>query len=197
MIKCKEDLLNTYIENDQGELRELYIKAGQRLNVNVWSNDTLKREFISCSYPEVETHSSTIFLLGGHRPYHSNSKQLTLSDFKPKLKTKVEYVKCEESLNDIAKAMIDGELFYSEDGDVTYNWHDGSFDDQYGDTFIVVGEFHRKVETEVTWQDEISDDRTHVYIYDLDKQVAIDRMPNDMFIAMCHLVASMTDKPEV
>ena len=74
---------------------------------------------------------------------------------KPKPKTRSEYVKVEMDTNDIAKAMIDGEVFYSELGEHEYSWGGDGFIDKQGDTVRVVGDYYRKQEVEVDWRDEL------------------------------------------
>lgn len=86
MIVCKEDLINTYIENDYGELRDLYIEAmnifGIRSPVEGRFDYLLKGEkkYIACM---------TEFCRNGQPEWSSNYcevralKKLTLSDLKP------------------------------------------------------------------------------------------------------------------
>ncbi len=59
---------------------------------------------------------------------------------------------------------------------------------------------YRKVETEMTWQDEVKvllkesehcNEGVDIYFHGADKQVS-----DSQFIKLCHLVASLTNKPE-
>ena len=59
------------------------------------------------------------------------------------------FVKVDMPINDIAKAMIDGEVFYSEDGKKCASWSDGYFCNNYGLQCILTGPFHRKTLTPV------------------------------------------------
>ena len=81
-------------------------------------------------------------------------------------KVKVTYEKVEMSTNEIAKAMIDGEVFYSADGDYYYEWNGKSFTDSDGDCFYVFGHFYRRVETEVKWYDDIPEGGVLCWVWD-------------------------------
>ena len=64
------------------------------------------------------------------------------------------FVKVDMPINDIAKAMIDGEVFYSEDGKKCASWSDGYFCNNYGLQCILTGPFHRKTLTPVDHKQE-------------------------------------------
>ena len=64
------------------------------------------------------------------------------------------FVKVDMPINDIAKAMIDGEVFYSEDGKKCASWADGYFCNNYGQECILTGPFHRKTLTPVDHEEE-------------------------------------------
>jgi len=70
-------------------------------------------------------------------------------------KLKVTYEKVNMSLNDIAKAMIEGAVFYSETGIYSYSWSNYKFLNIKGDVIDIAGDFYRKVETQVSWYDNI------------------------------------------
>lgn len=53
------------------------------------------------------------------------------------------------STNEIAKAMIDGEVFYSKCGKFEYTWNGNSFIDSRGLDVAITGEFYRKKEIEI------------------------------------------------
>lgn len=113
MITKKEDLINTYIENDYGELRDLYIEAmnifGIRGSVNGRFDYLLEgeRKYIACM---------TEFCRNGQSEWSSNYcdvralKKLTISDLKPR--TRTEYEKVTESIFDLRDEFERGELYF-------------------------------------------------------------------------------------
>lgn len=103
-----------------------------------------------------------------HQPYemisgaNGNAREFIFKDGfveamkedKPK-RTKVEYVKVEVSINEIAKLMIDGEVFYSKNGGDKFDWRLNAF----GKNNIALSElngfdFHRRIETEIDERQE-------------------------------------------
>ena len=56
-----------------------------------------------------------------------------------------EYIKLTESMDDIAKMMIDGDVFYNRTGRYTYSWAGGEFVTSFGGTISVDGVFYRRV----------------------------------------------------
>jgi hypothetical protein len=123
---------------------------------------------------------------------------------KPEPKKVVEYVKVESenvSVFDLREDFEAG-LFHHRNSDDTY--HAYKSENSMIRDFIKYG-LYKKVEREVTWQDkllefldgELSKDKTKI---DLIVAVNLDEcdflsMHNEDFIAMCHLVSSMTDNP--
>lgn len=73
MIKCKEDLYNTYIVNDFGELCDKYIAACKKFGTGVWSTNTVKLKYIY-----IENTGDGV--MSSYRLY-PDSKQITLADF--------------------------------------------------------------------------------------------------------------------
>ena len=71
-------------------------------------------------------------------------------------KLKVTYEKVEMSLNDIAKAMIDGAVFYNETGTISFRWVIKSFCNSMGSTICIEGDFYRKAETQDPWYENIT-----------------------------------------
>lgn len=61
-------------------------------------------------------------------------------------KMKAEYVKVEASSNEIAKMMIDGEVFYSDNGKQNYRWDGGTLTGIHVWHVRLTGDFYRKVE---------------------------------------------------
>ena len=121
-----------------------------------------------------------------------------------KPKTRIEYVKVDASLSDIAKMMIDGETFYNESGDTSYAWSGYRFEVNNGGQIEIRGDFYRRIEKEVIWQEEATefiDNAEHLGRMD---GLSVVFMPitgeyseqsEAEFIEMCHLVASLTTNP--
>ena len=95
MITKKEDLINTYIKNDHGELRDLYTKKAVNLglSINISCTVTSSRFIFTTMNPgrygNVDHTSSPDHLVSRYGPM----RELTLSDLKPS--TKTEFVKLE------------------------------------------------------------------------------------------------------
>lgn len=113
MIKCKEDLINTYIENDHGELRDLYVKKaielgfahqGYRDRDFSWYN----LEFIGiCEGWDNDRLGQT--MIKNEKINDYECKKLTLLDLKPR--TRTEYEKVTESIFDLRDEFERGELY--------------------------------------------------------------------------------------
>lgn len=74
---------------------------------------------------------------------------------KPK-KTKVSYeLVTDLDTNGIAKAMIDGETFYNNDGSESYKWGGGLFINQSYKEIIVKGKFYRRIENSLEWWEDL------------------------------------------
>lgn len=99
MITCKGDLIGTYIKNDNGELRDLYISLCESLFVDGTPKDLMmsNEEWLGlnreCKFIGVYEGGMWI----AHQ-YRSKEKEITISDLKPIPQTKeVEWV-CVEGL---------------------------------------------------------------------------------------------------
>lgn len=110
MIKCKEGLINTYIENDFGELRDLYLAKCE--------------EFGICA-DDIDKNSGTIGVLDrcDISMWHNlmertidKCRKLTLSDLKSR--TRTEYEKVTESIFDLRDEFERGELYFTANGDI-------------------------------------------------------------------------------
>jgi hypothetical protein len=120
----KEGLLNTYIENDFGKLRELYINAcisagfenhrgGETIN---WYN----LSFVGTCWSD--------WRIGQTRDISGkleHNRELTLADFEeeeePKMETKYKYTLVDMSPEEIYRAMLDGEVFYENGGTIEFD----------------------------------------------------------------------------
>ncbi|QZI90984.1 hypothetical protein MYOV024v1_p0059 [Vibrio phage PS34B.2] len=153
MITKKEDLINTYIENDSGELRDLYTKKAidLGLSINVASIVTSSRFIFTKMNPEkygnVDHASRLDYLVSTYGPM----REVTLSDLKPR--TKTEFVKCEfEHAWEAVKAFGEGEKLYTK-----RSHKDFVLIDNAPDVLRFLYDLHRKVETEIDEQQEFVD----------------------------------------
>jgi hypothetical protein len=193
----KEKLLNTYIDDGCGELIELYAKA--------CAHYEMEGEHFSKSWVEYHGVSDRGVMgsASGCSFYKKHGrKQLILADFKPKVK--VEYVSVNKELDggkfwECARDFAEGDCEFFTDGDSALKIHTYN-------TLLAnyrSGMLYRKVETELTWQDELIEHLRRNRI-GLDCAIcdgefdnfSLPTLSNKQLIGICHLVASMTDKPE-
>jgi hypothetical protein len=72
------------------------------------------------------------------------------------MKTKVTYELVEDlSSNEIAKAMIDGEVFYDPKGTISFCWDGDTFRSNKSERIGVYGCFYRRVETPIEWWEDL------------------------------------------
>ena len=153
MITKKEDLINTYIVNDHGELRDLYISALGRFGVDTCESDEHFLIYEPDDYPHMDTASF------GWNNYN-NSRRLTISDLKPRTRTKYERVT--ESIFDLRDEFERGELYCKHE-------HAREFT-QVINTQTLAQALHggycfRKVEKEIDWREEVSNFVDDKYSY--------------------------------
>ena len=188
MITCKEDLVNTYINNDFGELRDLYIKIALEHNVKVFGNGGYDY-LLSKNSIGVRDWGFGPQLEWNDREF-KNARLITLSDLKP---TPTKFVKVEESIFDLKGEFERGELYSSDcEGHYTQlkckkRFYLAAYQDS----------IYRQVE--IDWRDEVYawQHTAKIGIYtplDITVGSLIDSH-SDKFIEMCHLVASLTEKP--
>ena len=90
MINCKEDLYGTYIENDNGELRNLYLSKCQEFGLNINSACYVTRSALIFAkegfgrFGNVD-HAEVLDFITSK---HGITKELTLSDLKPVIEWK-------------------------------------------------------------------------------------------------------------
>lgn len=108
-------------------------------------------------------------------------KQLTISDFKP---TRTEYVKVTDSIFDLKADFEKGEL-YEKDSGYCKLISESDFAFAYRENAI-----YRKVEREITWQDELE----RLYpVNAINGHVSFKQLITDeQFIEMCHKVYHLT-----
>lgn len=185
----KSKLINGFIKNDEGELRELFFNACDEYLIDFEENiESSQAKYIQIVDFEWLYTNST-----------EDSVELTIDDFKAKPKTKVEYVKCEfkHAWEALKEYQEDGNLFLSAGAVGVYI--------PPNDIYQVVGNhpnLYRRIETEITWQDELEEFMSKCVHFDganaiqdfYNGQPKIKVLDNE-FLSMCHLVVSLTDKP--
>jgi len=176
----KEKLLDSYIENDKGELLDAYVAAAKYHGINSYSCNTKSCCYVEC-YKSSKDAGFELVGCDSSGALEFTSKQLTLADFK---RTKVEYVKCEiKVFHKLAEEYVNTELFYA-------------IDDQHQlitglETLVAAYKsdiVYRKVETEITWRDEVKELFGNSY-----ESLRVHKMiecNNPKFIEMCHLVSN-------
>mgnify|MGYP001770909124 CR=1 FL=1 len=151
MITCKKDLINTYIENDHGELRDLYLSKCEDFGFlsNLGRKPT-EMAGISAPYFGMTEIDGALSHSTNWSYADNGCKKLTLSDLKPR--TKVEYEKVTLSLSEKSEILESGEWLYLDpdgrshiDMNCAANWTIGSLRDM---------EVYRKVERPVEWLDD-------------------------------------------
>lgn len=161
-ITCKEDLLNTYIKNDNDELLDLFISKMKEFGIK------------SCDDPDFE------YLRGGNKPFIfcstqfsgcgqaewgrcgcSKYRRLTLDDFKPASpKTKPVYTPVTESIFDLKEDFEAGNLYFRWFGNPESE--DSVGYDQITDENMLFSRYEekrllRKTEKPVEWFEEAAD----------------------------------------
>ena len=148
------DLKNSYIVNDNGPLLKAWLKEASKQGLNPRKRDTawLNEAFVFMHTVDGILGADTC---DNHQRI-ADKEELALKDFMPK-KTKTEYVKVDMSPKDIARAMLDGEVFYNKDGEHSYKWSGIGFVNTRGHAIYIQSAFYRKVETEIQWYDDITE----------------------------------------
>ena len=87
-------------------------------------------------------------------------------------KTKVSYeLVTDLTINEIAKAMIDGEVFYNQYGGVSYSWNDGRFESHIGSAINIEGNFYRRIEKPVEWWEDLDSLKYPLAIIDINGKI--------------------------
>jgi hypothetical protein len=171
---CCEYFLGSLLWESVHDLADLRKKQGKTFADNLLS-------------VKVELEPSTI------EP-HTFADLLDEHSVKPRMK--VDYVKLTGDFWEVAKEYQEGKLFYKCTETCIIDTLEQLVNLYKSDNI------YRKVETEVTWQDELNSflGRNSV-LYDIEfqsKHVHIDtEIENDQFIEMCHLVSSMNKQPKL
>jgi hypothetical protein len=177
MITCKEDLMNTYIVKGNDALTKAYLNACKEyVNVYALDCDRWPEDFHLYFNPEFDHIQS-----GSCDT--SKYKEITLKDL---VKTKpTKFVKVEESIFDLKEEFEMGELYVST--------CEGHYTQILGENGLFLAVFNDSIyrQVEIDWRDEVEKHR-----YVLNAPYYSMRNDPDKFIAMCHAIAELTDKPE-
>ncbi|AOQ26676.1 hypothetical protein [Vibrio phage 2E1] len=184
MITCKEDLINTYIVKGDDALTKAYISACKEyvdvyaLQCDRWPED--RHLYFSSKCKHIQSGECDT----------SKYKEITLKDLKSK---PTKFVKVEGSIFDLKEEFERGELYSSD--------CDGHYTQLKCEKKLYLAahqdSVHRKVE--IDWRDEVNSYflKTKVLGVDCTIEESIEtNFYNDEFISLCHLVASLTEKPE-
>ena len=157
MITCKEDLINTYIENDQGELRDLYLAKCEDFGLYINPSCYLTGSAIifskKCEKPFGNTdHSSPDlqYLIDNY----GDMKQITLSDLKPRTKTVYDRVEFNHAWELVKQFELHNDIFYKSSSTPTYELMSiENVQNMLRNKYPV--SLYRKVEKEIDWRDEV------------------------------------------
>ncbi|AUR97637.1 hypothetical protein NVP1243O_14 [Vibrio phage 1.243.O._10N.261.54.B5] len=195
MITCKEDLMNTYIENDFGDLRKTYIGKAIELGYNHQGNRERGLDWYDLPYIAINDSwddayvGQTADVTRGIR--FSESKILTLSDLKP---TPTKFVKVEESILDLKGEFERGELYSSD--------CEGHYTQLKCEKKLYLAAHLDSVyrQVEIDWRDEVV--KSLPAGYGVESFGGKDIRVNGMFdkeqalILANAIIASLTEKPE-
>lgn len=186
MITCKEDLINTYIENDFGELRDLYIKKAIELGVK-----TCERGRFEYLLDKV-TIGVRDWGYGAQLEWNNrcfgDAKYLTLSDLKPP--TKVVYEKVNfSSVGECVQSVHDnyGEYFFLNNGTGEYQlaeYQDSAWYWKEDNIYI-------KVEKEIDWREEVHNKLQSDYHWSTPIAEIIND-ESDCFLELCRVALRAT-----
>lgn len=184
MITCKEELLNTYIINDKSSLRDAYLGKLKEFGFEWYFQSKTPKQHHLDAFEILVNEDNKIDWNDKVSDGMKSRKQLTLSDFKP---TRAEYVKVTDSIFDLKAEFDAGELYHEIIGSSEL----AVIDDEPGLIYeLQHGNVYRKVEHEITWQDELE----RLYpVNAINDHVSFKRLITDeQFIEMCHKVYHLT-----
>lgn len=184
MITCKEDLINTYIVKGDDVLTKAYISACKEyvdvyaLQCDRWPGD--RHLYFNPEYKHIQSGECDT----------SKYKEITLKDLvKP---TPTKFVKVEEPIFDLKAEFERGEL-YSSDCECCYTQlkcKKKLYLAGYQDSI------YRQVK--IDWRDEVKEvyDAVEFPVGEQGSLYMREDWDEQEFIKFCHLVASLTEKPE-
>lgn len=190
MITRKEDLHNTWIKNDRGELRDLYISVAKSFGIDDETCDEgLSFIGIFSEWEGCEIVGNTDTLLFGQ----GSRKQLTIKDLKKEKPTPTKFVKVEESIFDLKGEFEHGELYQKPEFARDYSLVSNV---QALASALDGGFCYRQVE--IDWRDEVVELFGSGLIRRCgeDFQIGGVSMPSLTLVKLSHAIASLTEKPE-
>lgn len=180
MIKTKEDLLNTRIRFKEGSaLVEKYVSLAEYLGIRVTHSCMSIYEWAvnnKATWLCIDSKDKSVYYrldkdiqdldFSGNSPV--NYRELTLEDFEPEevqpaitSVTKYKYTLVDKSPEEIYRAMLDGEVFYEEEGEVELRFDGVQFISKDLKTSVRVyiksipEDNQICIREEVKWQDEV------------------------------------------
>lgn len=181
MIKCKEDLINTYVKNTPELRREflsLAVKFGlidsksdigqssEESVVAYWHNVTGDNPMVGCWFVYADQ-------------IKEECRELTLSDLKPR--TRTEYEKVTESIFDLRDEFERGELYFQQGGEYLPYKLEAEF--AHG---FMHDRIYRKVEKEIDERQEFVERASGL----VSKSHAVDYSLGKMYDAGCRFVGA-------
>lgn len=156
-VFTKGELKNTIISNDCSTKLNLYLDAIKSTGGTIKHSLCFLQQSWEVSFIDTFTFGNDFQVDFSHSHSMLSSgkyKELTLDDFYEKESGMFKYELVKDlTLNEIAKAMIDGEVFYSEKGNVEFFWSGTCFCGTHATYLAVSGEYYRKVKCE--WYDKL------------------------------------------
>lgn len=187
MIACKEELLNTYIINDKGALRDAYLGKLKEFGFEWYFQSGKPAKHHLNAFEILVNANNKIDWNDKVNNGMKSRKRLTISDFKP---THTEYVKVTDSIFDLKAELEAGELYVKhKNKDKHYQINS----EQWLVSAKNNGNVYRKVEHEITWQDELRNAIKNGQAVGLGSiQVGEVDLTDGQFIEMCHKVYHLT-----
>lgn len=189
VIKCKEDLINTYVKTDCEELVALYLEKCKEFGFAWFSGEKIAGNENYADGPFLGLNEDIRMSLGnGSEDYFDRCgcRKLTLSDLKPR--TRTEYEKVTESIFDLREEFERGELYFKcSEGDWVQAVHESEVVHFLNNCCL-----YRKVEKQIDWREEVStwvQQNQSVNIDFLTNSVMYyhGSVSNDTFLEMCRV----------
>lgn len=118
MITCRDDLIGTYIKNDQGELRDLYLSEITKHGVKICSGHDFKK-LVKKKFIGVHNYGLWIQCDWSNKPF-IGAKEITMEDLKPR--TKIDFVKVAGMEQKIELLMLGEKLYINRSEDSWMDW---------------------------------------------------------------------------
>lgn len=109
MITCRDDLIGTYIKNDQGELRDLYLSEITKHGVKICSGHDFKK-LVKRKFIGVHNYGLWPQCDWSDKPF-IGEKEITMKDLKQR--TKIDFVKVASGAAQKIELLMLGERLYT------------------------------------------------------------------------------------